>query len=459
MVGSPLVKALAIVALVATALAPALWADDSAIAIPSAARELKWTTPPEEPVEPASYVEQAQFAAPAPPSTWETAPMPGASPLEAAPPPMPGTVIAPAPVFAEPAPLLVPATPLIAVTQPRTPRWYARGEFLYWWMDGSYTPPLLTTDVVSTPFFDEGVLGNGTSTILFGNQKLNTDGQPGVRADVGFWLNPETRIEVDGFGLIGDTDTYTATSNSSGSPVLAALPIASPGLFSGSFNSTAKSYLLGMGIQGMRNMNFADLGFDRMYRNDFVFGFRYLRLDESLSVNSSTNSIPAGFSLQLSDQFETVNNFYGSTVGLMSEARMNRWCFTAIGTLGIGTTQQKVTIAGSGVRTTGGVTTSLDSGFLAVNGSNIGTYKSNQFTLVPQLELKLAYDFTPRLRATVGYDLIYWSSVVRPGDQIDTDINLTNFFPPYEGPPGPVFPGMTTDLFVQGVNVGGEFRF
>ena len=57
-------------------------------------------------------------------------------------------------------------------------------------------------------------------------------------------------------------------------------------------------------------------------------------------------------------------------------------------------------------------------------------YDSNQFSVVPELGLTLGYDFSPQLRATIGYDLVYWNTVARPGDQIDLNIDPRQFPPP-----------------------------
>jgi len=43
---------------------------------------------------------------------------------------------------------------------------------------------------------------------------------------------------------------------------------------------------------------------------------------------------------------------------------------------------------------------------------------------MPELNLKIGYDITPNLRAYVGYDFLFISSVVRPAEQIDLHVNL-----------------------------------
>ena len=91
----------------------------------------------------------------------------------------------------------------------------------------------------------------------------------------------------------------------------------------------------------------------------------------------------------------------------------------------------------------------------------MGRYTQNDFAVIPELGVTLGYDITERLRATVGYSFIYWSRVARPGDQIDMAVNPS--YIPNHGPPvGAAYPQFefnTTDLWIQGANVGLELRF
>ena len=64
--------------------------------------------------------------------------------------------------------------------------------------------------------------------------------------------------------------------------------------------------------------------------------------------------------------------------------------------------------------------------------------------------------------ATVGYSFIYWSRVVRPGDQIELDVNpdlLPPELDPVEGALRPRFAFNDTDYWLHGLNVGLECRF
>ena len=95
-------------------------------------------------------------------------------------------------------------------------------------------------------------------------------------------------------------------------------------------------------------------------------------------------------------------------------------------------------------------------GGMLAQPTNIGIHQTNQLSMIPELDATLAYDLTCRLRLTLGYSLIYWSDVARPGDQID--LNLT---PPTAtiAAVKPQFQLKTTDYWAQGLNFGLDFRF
>ena len=191
-----------------------------------------------------------------------------------------------------------------------------------------------------------------------------------------------------------------------------------------------------------------------------VIGTALTTFKNALTINDSATSAALAATLATADAFATSNQFYGATMGLMSETCVDHWCFTAIGRLALGATAEHVSIDGSTTVTpTSGTPTTSAGGLLAMP-MNIGNYSHEGFTVVPQLELKLGYDLTSNLRFTVGYDVIYWSRVARPGQQIDTFVNTSQASgQPLVGTPGPLFALHESDLWIQGINVGGEYRF
>jgi hypothetical protein len=129
--------------------------------------------------------------------------------------------------------------------------------------------------------------------------------------------------------------------------------------------------------------------------------------------------------------------------------------------LALGNTRSRVRIDGSSSVTDsgGGKITYQHDGLLALP-TNIGVYEQNAFSVIPELGATVGYNITCRLKATVGYTLLYWSRVVRPGDQIDTYLNSTQMLGgTLSGVPSPQSKFITTDFWAQGINVGLEYRF
>ena len=92
----------------------------------------------------------------------------------------------------------------------------------------------------------------------------------------------------------------------------------------------------------------------------------------------------------------------------------------------------------------------------------MGTHDSQQFSVMPEIGFTLGYDLTPRLKATAGYTLLYWSNVARPGDQIDLNVD-SGQLPSGTPQPGPFsrpeFTLHTSDFWAQGLNLGLDYRF
>ena len=56
--------------------------------------------------------------------------------------------------------------------------------------------------------------------------------------------------------------------------------------------------------------------------------------------------------------------------------------------------------------------------------TNIGHYSRNVFAVVPEVGLSVGFEVTAWLRLSLGYNFLYWSDVVRPGEQIDRVIGV-----------------------------------
>ena len=72
----------------------------------------------------------------------------------------------------------------------------------------------------------------------------------------------------------------------------------------------------------------------------------------------------------------------------------------------------------------------------------------------------LGAQLTPYLKVFIGYDFLFWSQVVRPGDQIDRNVNLTQALGgALAGPAAPLPQFSGTSFWAQGVSAGVELSY
>ncbi len=362
---------------------------------------------------------------------------------------------------------------------------WAHAEYLLWFQSGMNLPPLVTSSTAGTARANAGVLGLNSSSTLYGGDDNNlTDGISGGRIRFGWWLDrfPGLGIEGEYVGLGRTTEDFFRQST--GTPILArpffnsldgqedAELVAFPGVLSGSVRTEITSQLNGAAVRfrkqaccstGCGYSEFCCQTVPTSSRLDATLGYRFWELQETLQVREQLTSLdtqnPGSF--DITDRFETRNQFNGAELGFMWQGRRGWWSLDALMRVGIGNVNQTVTIRGDTTINDNGTVTNYNNGLLAQR-TNVGTYDRDKFTMIPEFGLTAGYQLTKRFRATAGYSLIYWGNVVRPGDQVDLNVNPNLLAPelnPFTGPLRPQFQFQETDYWVQGLNFGGEFRW
>ncbi len=356
-------------------------------------------------------------------------------------------------------------------------------EYLNWYQSGMETPALVTTSPVPTAQNLAGVLPSAT-TLYGGNNDILSDRMNGTRVRFGWWFanNPNLGVEAEYAGFGTKTENFDQQSN--GSAILArpfynavtgledSELVSFPGTVSGRVRTTATSKLDGAAVRFRRLLCCSSgCGFSPIVcgpvpsqsRIDATLGWRFFQLKESLGIQEDLTSLrtSAPGSFILNDDFRTRNQFNGAELGVHWMGRRGYWSLDMLMRMGLGNTRQEVIINGTTQTTQNGATTTSNGGLLAQR-TNSGTFVRNQFGVVPELGATLGYQCTQRLRLTAGYSFIYWSNVVRPGDQIDTTVN-PNLLPP-ENPTqtaflNPRFAFQDSDYWVQGLSLGGEYRW
>jgi len=359
---------------------------------------------------------------------------------------------------------------------PLAGRLWVRGEYLAWWTQGGSLPALVTTSPAGTARGTAGRLDQSSTTILLGGDTgLTSDARSGARVEIGYWLLPCQGLgfEVSYLELGSQTSQFAADSGSysilarpfynlqDGSQGPDAALVVFPHVADGSITVTATNkFQTAEGLLRRHVMKQCGRSID------FLVGYRYGYLQDTLLIDETMTSLdrqspaPVGTVFKTLDQFDTQNRFNGGEVGIVFQQRYCRWSLDLLMKLALGSTHSQVAINGStAITPRGAATTTYPGGILALP-TNIGAYEQNSLSLIPELGVTLGYDVTRRLRATFGYTFLYWSNVARPGDQIDTDVNASQFPPgTLAGAARPKFTLHTSDFWAQGLNVGLEYRF
>jgi hypothetical protein len=125
---------------------------------------------------------------------------------------------------------------------------------------------------------------------------------------------------------------------------------------------------------------------------DLLGGFRYLALEEDLSLAESAR---------------THNQFYGGQLGSQMEVRWGRLYTNLLGKVAVGNMHQIVDLRAD-------ASSANAAGLLAAPGN--GRQASDEFCVVPEVDLNIGYQIRPGIRLYAGYSFLYLSDVARPGD-------------------------------------------
>lgn len=363
---------------------------------------------------------------------------------------------------------------------PNDHRGWMSVDYLLWSLKGAALPtPLLTTGSVADEV--SGALGQPGTRILYGGSEQSFDVFSGMRFGAGFWLpSGELGIELGGFILEKRVTGFSTQSDANGSPLIGR-PFFNPleDAENTLIDSIPGSVVGGVDIRSELRLwgweaNVTSRWSDTAH---LLLGYRTLDLRESLRITDVVsplesdvltfqgNFIDAGSLLADFDQFSTHNQFHGVQLGGRGHVSIGRLDLGVVGKLGVGWTRQTVSIDGASFLKTPGGAISVVPGGLLAQTTNIGRHSDDQFTVVPEVGLSASFQIKPRLRVRAGYNYLYWSSVVRPGDQIDRTVNprLVPTAQDFGLPAGPPSrPGVSidrTDFWAHGLDFGLEYRY
>jgi len=355
----------------------------------------------------------------------------------------------------------------------------------YWlaWMTGLNIPVLGTTNTRG----GFGFLGEpGTLAILGPGEFIPTD-RSGFRIRGGTQLGCSGKWGLEGsFFFLGrrtaevelTSDRYPIITR----PVFSPNPrtdgttigetgeaVTVPGILVGGLSARAESLLWGFDAN-LRCCLFSNCG----KRVEGLLGFRNVNLVESLAVTENISVVgpggnrvelrdPVGTVVTVQDFFGTTNRFYGGQLGTTFERRWDRLTLEGRACVALGVTCQELEIAGFQYRVRPGMPPMTFPGGLLAAGPNLGSFSRHEFSVVPEVTVNAGLWLTRGLRLYTGFNFLYWTNVIRPGDQIDRVVDLT-FVPnapsvAFSGQlrPRPLF--RQSDLWVTALLFGVECRW
>lgn len=343
---------------------------------------------------------------------------------------------------------------LVGMTSLQAQEWWLETDYLLWTSKRApLSVPLLTSADLNDPL--PGALGQPGTKILMGNKSVDFGWRSGFRVTLGGWLESCQKIGFEGSFFALPRKKHRQSISTSGEPGSLNLavpffdvtglwglngvpgetvfilpgPISGPG-FTGRFSLKMSNKIVGSDINALINLtNITSL------KIDFITGFRWLQMEESLSFIGKTAALPdsqeMGF-YNFKDSFKTDNNFYGPQMGLKAGYNFNCWHFKGFMKIALGCMNQKVRIKGKSQTSNGNLfyetrntANQFLSGGVFAEPTNSGSNQRNNFAIVLETGVSLFYELAHCLEVGVGYNCLWLNQLYRPGKQIDRKINPT----------------------------------
>jgi hypothetical protein len=219
-----------------------------------------------------------------------------------------------------------------------------------------------------------------------------------------------------------------------------------------------------------------------------MVGSRYLDLRESLTITQVTLVLAGGSASflgqpvgpnnveTLQDRFAVHDEFYGGQIGARGSLNRGKWFLEVLGKVALGESREVLDISGASALTPvsapasfpGGLVptgpTSTATGGLLATTTNIGHNVRDRFGVVSEFGVNIGCQVCPEMRLFLGYTLLYWGNLLRPGNEVDRDVNLTRVpihpsFGALVGPSQPMAPLTGSPFWAQGLSAGLEIRY
>ncbi|MGL4464631.1 MAG: BBP7 family outer membrane beta-barrel protein [Planctomycetia bacterium] len=356
--------------------------------------------------------------------------------------------------------------------------WFAKLDYLVWATKGSRLPVIATFSPENTPRDVAGILDQPRVAAPIGGGVVGGEARSGLRFLFGGLVSEERKLwfQAGGFSL-GDGNDSFLDGSEDGSRIIArpffnsqtgdqdAELISFPDVRSGFVAADYETNFGGAEAAFRWNLCCGETA-RKAYRLDFLAGYRYLRLNDTLTINSRSTALEAGGPIAegttvfVRDQFRTENDFHGGDFGLAWSTKKGKWTMESTGRLGLGASNQMVFNAGWTTTDPRAGATTTTAGGLLVQRTNAGVFERTDLAVVPELDLTFSYELSSRAKIGLGYTFLYLSDAARAVDQVDGAVN-----PSVQGggrvigPTQPLLQFESTDFWAQGLNIRFDLEF
>lgn len=352
---------------------------------------------------------------------------------------------------------------------------WATYEALLWFPQSRDLPVL----VASTTPGQLPILGPGGGpangvNALFGGE-VSPSMSAGFRTDYGKWITKNVGIGGRFWWLDDNGESYSATgldgaNGSVGRPFFEINPAAPNGIgesalliaytdadsqFVGDVSAESSLEMMAAEIYGRFR-----LGSSACHQLDFIGGYSHFRIDDKLSIYSSTTTVvsdpldpPPGTVRTFSDMAEAENRFHGGQLGFELSASRGCWSVRSLTKVHLGNMQQRYNSVGS---STNGIIPAAPAEFdigMLVQEGNAGVAEREVFAFAPEANFKLAYRFRQNVSLSVGYSFIYFDNLATVGSVLDRNLNGPLLASGQSGQ-NPAFNFDDDSLWVHGLDLG-----
>lgn len=353
------------------------------------------------------------------------------------------------------------------------------------WFSGGYQAGFIRNQPTPATIATQGgafaIQGSPGVSRVLGGGDTDVGTLHGGRFNGGFWLgaNRAFGIEAGVFFLA----EKSANSSVSGGNAALGRPFYDtsiqaqnvrllnlPGQVTGGVTNSVSSLVVGTDLGPIVRVIETD-----MLTLDQLFYFRYFTLEEAQNVTDSVSPTGGvvtfrgqpfrgtGTSVSVRDSALAINHFYGGGAGLRLGITPGRFSLSMTGRIAVGKNSGSLRLDGATALNGTGADQTATGGLL-VPANAIGRYNRSDFSYMPEVGIKVGFQITRTVGVYAGYNFLYMTNVVRPGESFSTQVNPTqlpssqNFGVPF-GPNNSAVQLSNSDFWMHTVGVGVNLNF